>query len=258
MKKSTGTTIEMQAVCISLLPWTIPKGALLGTRVEGGPGAFGGCNRGETPYIFQPNFYKTLNLKLARFLKVYKKKVYVDPEIEAKLPIVKEEAREEGQEETPGVSTDLENNQPSPSPVLSNVEAVVRKGPDEVSQFGLVEVVSQGWLCLFTVEDCVAAEGGGFVRQFQADTAVNINTDLLDPSQGVQYVTSCVWRKAESSLALPNITDKSQVPQVKLDLYERVNRERRGLSDLPSQVDQKEGTVIKILDQNFGLIRHAG
>ena len=255
MKKSTGTTIEMQAVCISLLPWTIPKGAPLGTRVEGGPGAFGGCNRGETPYIFKPNFYKTLNLKLAKFLKVYKKKICVDPEIEAKLPSVKEEARERKQGENSGVSTDLENNEPRPSPVLSNVEAVVRKGPDEVSQFGLVEVVSQGWLCLFTVEDCVAAEGGSYVQQFQAGTTVNINADLWSPSQGVQYVTSCVWRKTESCLALPHITDKSQVSQVKLDLYERVNRERR---ELPSQVDQKEGTILKILDQNFGLISQAG
>ena len=248
MKKSTGTTIEMQAVCISLLPWTIPKGAPLGTRVEGGPGSFGGCNRGETPYIFQPNFHKTLNLKLAKFLKIYKKKICVDPDIEAKLPSVNEEAKS-------GVSTDLENNEPSPSPVLSNVEAVVRKAPDEASQFGLAEVVDQGnkgWLCLFTVEDCVGTE------QFQVGTPVNINADLMDPSQGVQCITSCVWRKTESDLALPNITNKSQVSQVKLDLYERVNRERRELSDLPSQVDQKEGTIVKILDQNFGLISQAG
>ena len=120
MKKSTGTTIEMQAVCVSLLPWTIPKGASLGTRVEGGPGAFGGCNRGETPYIFKPNFYKTLNLKLAKFLKVYKKKISVDPEIEAKLPSVTEEKKEgrRQQADTFCPSADLENNATSPNKLI--------------------------------------------------------------------------------------------------------------------------------------------
>ena len=252
MKKSTGTTIEMQALCVSLLPWTIPKGAPLGTRVEGGPGAFGGCNRGETPYIFKPNYHKHLNFKLAMFLKAYGKEIVVDPEIIAKMPNMKVEENVKIKKK----QKVTENNPVHPTELLSNVESIIREAPKD--GFGLAEVLRSGWVCLFSVEDCVAAEGASPGGQFKAGTKVHINANLLDRDEAIQYVASCVWRKTESCLALPNITDKSKVSRVKREKFESLNRAMREHTVLPSQIELKEGEIIKILDDNFGVINQEG
>ena len=255
MKKSTSTTVSMQALCVSLLPWAIPRGAPLGSRVEGGPGAFGGCNRGETPYIFKPNYHKHLNFKLAKFLTVYKGKIVVDPEIEAKLPSMKAEGIVKSQKKT----DEKTKNSCQLTDLLSNVEAIIREAPGEEG-FGLAEVLSSGWKCLFHSVDCVAAEDACQEDQFKVRTKVHLNANLVDKDQAVQYVASCVWRKTESSLALPNIIDKSKISRSKLDKLDSLNQSTSeiGSSELPSQIEDQDGVILKIMDDNFGIISQAG
>ena len=87
MKKSTTSILEMQALSVSLKPDGVVKGAPLGSRIEGGPGALGGCNRGETPYMFRIGLKMKLNAVLTRFLSIYGKTCNnLDPELLVRSP----------------------------------------------------------------------------------------------------------------------------------------------------------------------------
>merc|ERR1719318_2109627 len=90
MKKASGSNVEMQAVCVSLKPDCIPEGAPKGTRVDGGPGAFGGSNRGETPFMFRKGLDHVLNVKLAKYLQASGKVCHnLDPSLVVEIEEVK-------------------------------------------------------------------------------------------------------------------------------------------------------------------------
>ena len=267
MKKSTSSTLEMQALCVSLKTFCIPKGAPRGSRIGGGPGAFGGCNRGETPYMFKIGLTDKLNVTLYHFLKVYDKSCSnLDPELMIeKCPPVShpEMSKKRIHKITDDLnlslnsSIDIENNnviqKTTLAETVSNVQAVVLEPPG-TDGFGILQSCQRDWNCLFKISDCVLCDSPGGL---EAGTKVNVNANLVDKALKVQYIASSVWKKSDSSLTLPNIITKSMIPGEKMDkllaihsLYVNAVRNRK----FPRTVSSQTGIVIKVLDENFGII----
>ena len=267
MKKSTSSTLEMQALCVSLKTFCIPKGAPRGSRIGGGPGAFGGCNRGETPYMFKIGLTDKLNVTLHHFLRVYDKTCSnLDPEllIEKCPPVSHPEVSKKRVHKITddlnlslNPSIDIENNNVIQKTILaetvSNVQAVVLEPPG-TDGFGILQSCQRNWNCLFKISDCVLCDTPG---ELMVGTRVNVNANLVDKALKVQYIASSVWKKSDSSLTLPNITTKSMIPAEKMDkllatnsLYINAERNRK----FPRTLSSQTGIVVKVLDDNFGII----
>ena len=267
MKKSTSSTLEMQALCVSLKTFCIPKGAPKGSRIGGGPGAFGGCNRGETPYMFKIGLKEKLNVTLHHFLKVYDKTCSnLDPEllIEKCPPVSHPEVSKKRVHKITDelnlslyASIDTENNnviqKTDLAETVSNVQAVVLEPPG-TDGFGILQSCQRHWNCLFKIADCVLCDTPSDLK---IGTKVNVNANLVDKALKVQYIASSVWKKSDRSLSLPNITTKSMIPSEKMDklltinsLY--VNAERNRM--FPRTLSSQTGIIVKVLDDNFGII----
>ena len=267
MKKSTSSTLEMQALCVSLKTYVIPKGAPRGSRIGGGPGAFGGCNRGETPYMFKIGLADKLNVTLHHFLKVYNKTCSnLDPELMLeKCPPVShpEVSKKRVHKITDDLnlslnpSIDIENNnviqKTTLAETVSNVIAVVLEPPSS-DGFGILQSCQRDWNCLFKISDCVLCDTPG---ELKVGTRVNINANLVDKGLKVQYIASSVWKKSDRSLTLPNITTKTMISAEKLDklmainsLYVNAEKNRK----FPRILSSQTGIIIKVLDDNFGII----
>jgi len=256
MKKTVGTNVEMQAICVSLRPGCIPEGAPKGTRVEGGPGAFGGTSRGETPYMFKKGFKHQLNVKLAQYLQASGKVCKnVDPSLVVKLErnvssesVKKDDNNTQSAEkkvhnltEDPPktnhviVNVDSQNNVVEARHIrpavklferLSNSTARLREYLSE--SIGLLENLTKDCLCLFQTSDCVLTQGSTAVKLYPVGTKVQFNANLVDCSQQIQYVASCVWIKSENALILPNNVDNSieSESESEMDLsFESLNSE---------------------------------
>ena len=265
MKKSTSSTLEMQALCVSLKTFCIAKGAPRGSRIGGGPGAFGGCNRGETPYMFKIGLRDKLNVTLHQFLKVYDKTCSnLDPDLLIdKVPpvshpeVAKKRVHKITEDLNLNPSIDLENNnvdeKTNLAETVSNVQAVVLDSPAS-DGFGILQSCQRDWNCLFKINDCVLCEGRG---ELEVGTKVNVNANLVDKQLKVQYIASSVWKKSVRSLTLPNITTKSMIQAEKMDkflainnLYITAERNRK----YPRTLSSQTGIIVKVLDDNFGIL----
>ena len=260
MKKCTSSTMEMQALSVSLKTSRIPKGAPRGSRVEGGPGAFGGCPRGETPYMFRLGLTTKLNMMLNKFIEVYNKPcTNLDPELLAKCPPVSHP--EKPRKKVHKITMDEENNFVKKTPVLAelvtNIQAIVKETPDK-DGFGLLQSCSRDWLCLFQVKDFVLCQSQDDIK---VGTRVLINANLVDPNLKIQYIASCIWKKSESSLELPNIINKKMITSIKMDKFFRFNMKLESshkMRSCPRHLELERGNIFKILDDNFGIIDHDG
>ena len=285
IKKVVGSNVEMQAICVSLKPGSIPEGAPRGTRVEGGPGALGGTNRGETPFMFKKGLNHELNVKLAQYFQAIGKTCSnVDPNLVIKLEDTKlsttlDEKRINSNKEIEkkvhkltedsmkttissshksnkvAVTVDSQNNVVEERHVrpavklfekLSNSTARVKEYVS--ASVGLLENLTKDWLCLFQTSDCVLTEGSKPQHLYPVGTKVQINANLLDACQQIQYIASCVWIKSENALILPNNVEQSMISTAKKAIYNELNEKI-------SHLDMKVGKVYKILDDNFGIIK---
>merc|ERR1719318_208131 len=280
MKKAVGSTVEMQALCVSLKPDCIPEGAPRGTRVEGGPGAFGGSNRGETPFMFRKGLDHILNVKLAKYLQASGKACHnLDPSLVVKFEESKKQKKDnepkkmELKETEKKVHKLTKNVETSKKPVsgtvtvdsqnnvveaidvrppvklyekLSNSTARVREYISESA--GLLENLTRDWLCLFQISDCVITQSSKPLELYPVGTKVQLNANLVDASQQVQYIASCVWIKSENAMILPNNVEKTMISASKRTIFNDLNLKL-------SHLDLKTGLVVKILDDNFGVIK---
>merc|ERR1719318_2475573 len=285
MKKAVGSTVEMQALCVSLKPDCIPEGAPRGTRVEGGPGAFGGSNRGETPFMFRKGLDHILNVKPAKYLQASGKVCHnLDPGLVVKIEEAKTAKNDDKIEKkvhnltnddktekvhkltktvepietkfvAGTVTVDSQNNIVEAiharPPVklyekLSNSTARVKEYISEA--VGLVENLTKDWLCLFQISDCVLTQGSKPLELYPVGTKVQLNANLVDASQQVQYIASSVWIKSENAMILPNNVEKTMISASKRTLLNDLNLKL-------SHLDLKTGLVVKILDDNFGVIK---
>ena len=261
MKKSFNSTIEMQAICVSLKTSCIPRRAPKGSKVEGGPGAFGGCNRGETPYMFQIGLKDELNVVLRQFLKSYGKTcVNMDPELikQKSSPKVSEEVRpakkvfkiteEETEIKTPPVLEEL----------VSNVKAIITVPPD-VNGYGLLESwPSREWKAVFHVDDAVLVQGA---EDLKLGSKFCVNANLVDASLPIQYIASCIWKKLETPLEIPNNLPTKCIKSTKIDQFHHFNlKSFRGgsIGNLPKHLELKTGVIVKIIDYNYGIINQDG
>jgi len=284
MKKALRSTVEMQALCVSLKPSCIPKGAPSGTRVEGGPGAFGGSNRGETPYMFKKGLEYKLNIKLAEYLQVSGKVFHnLDPNLVVKLDakvqkLEKEPVKIEKKVHklTPvkplattvgPVTVDCQNNvitsvsvkkmeKDPPLEKLSNETARVKKYFSD--SVGLLENVTKDWMCLFQTSDCVLIKGKTSKELYPVGTKIQLNANLVDSSKIIQYIASCVWTKSgDAALILPNTVESQMIPKAKISVYNEMNilMQKKIVTMQPPHLNVKTGIIVKILDDNFGVIK---
>ena len=267
MKKSTTSILEMQALSVSLKTFCIPKGAPRGSRIGGGPGAFGGCNRGETPYMFQVGLKAKLNTRLNIFLQLYGKNcMNLDPELVDKCPPVShpEVSKKVYKITDHSEEMDKENNNVRSkshlAETVSNVQAFVKEVPGS-DGFGLLQSSGRDWNCLFHLSDCVLFGGQ---EELRVGTKVWVNANLVDAKSKVQYIASSVWGKSERSLILPNITRTEMISTEKIEKYNNLNQtyetaeKLRMEKELPAQKQMESGVILKILDENFGIISKNG
>ena len=286
MKKAVGSTVEMQALCVSLKPDCIPEGAPSGTRVEGGPGAFGRSNRGETPFMFKKGLEHILNGKLAKYLQASGKVCHnLDPSLvlkveesktlkndnETEKKVHKLTNEDETEKKVHKLTKTVEpiKNKPVAGTVTVDsqnniIEAVHARPPVKLYEklsnstarvkeyisesVGLLENLTRDWLCLFQISDCVFTQGSKPLELYPVGTKVQINANLVDASQQVQYIASCVWRKSENAMILPNNVEKVMISESKTALLSELNMKF-------SHLNLKTGVVVKILDDNFGVIK---
>jgi len=137
--------------------------------------------------------------------------------------------------------------------LVSNTQVIVKETPDK-DGFGLLQSCSRDWLCLFQVKDLVLCKSQDDIK---VGTRVLINANLVDPNLKIQYIASCVWKKSESSLELPNIINKKMITSIKMDKFFRFNMKLESShkkKSCPSHLEHETGNIIKILDDNFGVI----
>ena len=264
MKKSTSSVLEMQALCVSLKPSSVPRSAPRGSKIVGGPGAFGGCNRGETPYMFQIGLSQKLNISLLKFLKVFSVKnttvCNLDPDLlETSIPEAETEVEvtKKVHKITPAEEELAETKPKVLAELVSHVEAVIVEAPDDQG-FGVVESCQGDWKAIFHFEmDGVLFTG---VDDVKVGSEVCVNANLIDASLDIQYIASCVWKKSETVLHLPNMIEKKLIKSSKIDMYHQFNLRlsEDKFKNVPKYMKLKTGTIAKILDDNYGIINHEG
>ena len=147
----------------------------------------------------------------------------------------------------------------------------------------IIEDVNKQWKCLGFKETCFVPGGIHDLKiAFPTGSEVVLNAELVNPDKPIQYIANLVWRPQHSSytIGMPNmrITDQhytryfevlNTVGRV-LDTVAKLpisgsagNKQQQEIQKFrenttpssPEQLVSKIGTVYKILDDNFGLIK---
>ena len=129
----------------------------------------------------------------------------------------------------------------------------------------IIEDVNKQWKCLGFKETCFVPGGIHDMKiAFPTGYDVVLNAELVNPDKPIQYIANLVWRPQHSSytMGMPNMRITDQHYTKYFEVLNTVGRVLDTVAKLPignksppEQLVSKIGTVYKILDDNFGLIK---
>ena len=117
---------------------------------------------------------------------------------------------------------------------------------------GVLANQARTWQCVFLLSDCLPATS----TLPPVGCTVTLSATLLSVASRAQYLASCVWLEGGDEAAVTSAPTRIEVSQERREVHASINRQLVRREELAEHLDLAEGSVVAIMDDNFGMIRH--
>lgn len=263
------SVLELQAIIVSVNPDGLPNTAPKPTRLELGTGAF---MVSESPswFYLQQDLKLTLNKWLLTYLTTYKK-VYpkLSPDCLTLDPVLAKSGQvptsiEPSNSFAPiptepkmvdSTGFDLAKLKPGELPVfLKQAEGQVVNYPNPDCLIIRSTNLELSWTCIVPTKSIYSSKpiSGSFESNYPINSMLHVNATLLNDKKPVQYMATLAWsiHKVVLSQEESELRD-SPLTKESLKLYRAFSHRSVPFLLLKS----KEGNVIQLLDDNYGVVK---
>ena len=289
-----GAVVDLQAVWVSLDPSGFPDEVPRAVVVEGGPGGL--ATKEGTPCMFVTGLQQRLDRRLGEYMEAVSRlrRGGVDPTVEESADRggevqgvqgcrrevqgrrdpggdsrgreskrckggVKEPSSREGDggegkgAEEAAVAAGAEQDSPGTVAMLERLDQVRGRVVAHCSsEAGILANQARTWQCVFLLSDCLPAAS----TLPPIGCRVTLSATLLSAAGRAQYLASCVWLEGGDEAAVTSAPTRAEVSQERREVHESINRQLLRREELAEHLDLAEGSVVAIMDDNFGMIRH--